>query len=148
MTTPTSVAVIGAGQAGLAASHLLGRAGVDHIVLERGRTGERWLARPCTSLRLLTPNWLSRLPGWLYAGPDPEGFMPARAVAGYLSAYAGASDAPVVHGAAVESVRTVDGGYRLTTAAGSWSARAVVVATGWCDQPAVPAAAAELDPGI
>ena len=145
MSTTTSVAVIGAGQAGLAVSALLGRAGVDHVVLERGRTGERWLARPWESLRLLTPNWLSRLPGWRYSGSDPNGFMPARAVADYLAAYAAASDAPIVHGAHVESVRADGDRYRVDTAVGTWSARAVVVATGWCDRPVIPASAAELD---
>jgi putative flavoprotein involved in K+ transport len=145
MPTTTSVAVLGAGQAGLAVSHLLGRAGVDHVVLERGSPGERWRARPWESLRLLTPNWLSRLPGWHYTGPDPEGFMPARAVADYLAGYALDSAAPVVTGADVESVRADGAGYRVGTSAGSWSARAVVVATGWCDQPYVPAGAAELD---
>lgn len=148
MTTTTSVAVIGAGQAGLAVSSLLGRAGVDHVVLERGRAGERWLARPWESLRLLTPNWLSRLPGWRYTGSDPNGFMPARAVADYLAAYAAAFDAPIVHSAHVESVRADGDGYRVDTAAGAWSARAVVVATGWCDRPLVPASAAELDGNV
>jgi putative flavoprotein involved in K+ transport len=144
MTIRTSVAVIGAGQAGLAVSHLLGRADVDHVVLERGRTGERWLARPWRSLRLLTPNWLSRLPGWRYTGPDPEGYLPARGVAGYLSCYAAASAAPVVHGADVHDLRRDDDGYRIATGAGSWSARAAVIATGWCDRPLIPATAAGL----
>jgi putative flavoprotein involved in K+ transport len=148
MSSTTSVAVIGAGQAGLAVSHLLGRAGIDHVVLERGRPGERWRARPWESLRLLTPNWLSRLPGWHYTGPDPEGFMPARAVADYLGGYALSSAAPVVAGADVESVRADDSGYRVRTSAGSWSARAVVVATGWCDRPFVPATAADLDADV
>ena len=70
----TSVVVIGAGQAGLAVSHLPGAADADHVVLERGRTAARWGNHPWHSLRLLTPNWLSRLPGHSYRGPDPAGF--------------------------------------------------------------------------
>ena len=73
----TSVVVIGAGQAGLAVSHLLSAAGTDHVVLERGRTAARWDAHAWQSLRLLTPNWMSRLPGHSYRGPDPAGFMRA-----------------------------------------------------------------------
>ena len=84
----TSVVVIGAGQAGLAVSHLLSAAGTDHVVLERGRTAARWDAHAWQSLRLLTPNWMSRLPGHSYRGPDPDGFMRAQEVGGYLRSYA------------------------------------------------------------
>ena len=97
--------VIGAGQAGLAVSHLLSAAGADHVVLERGRTAARWDSHPWQSLRLLTPNWLSRLPGHSYRGPDPAGFMRAAEVGGYLRGYAALSAAPVTEGAEVLSVR-------------------------------------------
>jgi len=133
------VAVIGAGQAGLAVSHLLTGAGVGHVVLERGRAAQRWDSYSWESLRLLTPNWLSRLPGHRYTGPEPAGFMSAAEVAGYLRCYA--VGAPVVEGAEVVSVRGCGAGYRVLTVAGSWSARVVVVATGWCDLPRVPAVA-------
>ena len=147
-TVPVPVAVIGAGQAGLAVSRLLTDSGIDHVVLERGRTGERWRSRPWESLRLLTPNWMSRLPGWRYTGSDPAGYMPARSVAGYLGAYADAFRAPVEHEAEVESVRMSAGGYVVDTPAGSWVARSVVAATGWCDRPFVPAVASALDPSL
>src|SRR3954470_22617345 len=62
------VAVLGAGQAGLAVSRLLTDAGVDHVVLDRGAPAQRWRSRPREALGLLTPNWMSRLPGWSYAG--------------------------------------------------------------------------------
>jgi putative flavoprotein involved in K+ transport len=146
--TTVPVAVIGAGQAGLAVSRLLTDAGVDHVVLERGRTGERWRSRPWEALRLLTPNWMSRLPGRHYTGPDPAGYMPAREVGHYLTSYAHAFTAPVVHGADVESVRSAGAGYRVATTAGRWIAGNVVVATGWCDRPSVPATASSLDPRL
>jgi putative flavoprotein involved in K+ transport len=66
--------IVGAGQAGLALSHCLAARGIDHVIFERGRIGERWTER-WDSLRLLTPNWMTRLPGWRYTGPDPDGFM-------------------------------------------------------------------------
>ena len=133
------VVIVGAGQAGLAVSHLLTSAGVDHVVLERGRAAQRWDSHSWESLRLLTPNWLSRLPGYRYAGDEPAGFMSAAEVAGYLRSYA--EGAPVVAGAEVMSVQNGGAGYRVVTGAGSWSASAVVVATGWCDLPRVPAVA-------
>ena len=59
----TTAVIIGGGQAGLAMSHCLSRFDVDHVVVERGQIGQRWRSQSWDSLRLLTPNWLSRLPG-------------------------------------------------------------------------------------
>ena len=67
----THTLVIGAGQAGLAMSRCLTDAGIDHVVLERGRTAERWRSERWELLRLLTPNWATRLPGWATAAPVP-----------------------------------------------------------------------------
>jgi putative flavoprotein involved in K+ transport len=134
--------VIGAGQAGLAMSRCLTRHGIDHVVLERGRVAERWRSERWDSLRLLTPNWMSRLPDWRYRGDDPDGFMRAAEYVDYLSAYAAA--APVLTGTAVRAVRPTNDGYRVETAGGTWLAGAVVIATGHCDTPAVPAMARNL----
>ena len=142
------VVVIGAGQAGLAVSRLLTTSGVDHVVLERGRIAERWASFGWESLRLLSPNWLSRLPDFRYTGPDPDGFMRAAEVAAYLRSYADFAAAPVVEGADVTAVERRGGRYRVTTGVGCWIADAVVVATGWCDVPHVPALATALDPRI
>ena len=81
----TDVAIIGAGQAGLAMSACLTARGIDHVVLERGRIAERWRHGSWDSLRLLTPNWLSELPGLRYAGPDPHGYMSKDEFIGYLT---------------------------------------------------------------
>jgi len=59
MTTVPAV-VIGAGHAGLAVSHVLGPAGIEHRALERGSLAQRWRSRPWQSPRLLTPNWMTR----------------------------------------------------------------------------------------
>jgi putative flavoprotein involved in K+ transport len=144
----TSVVVIGAGQAGLAVSHLLSAAGADHVVLERGRIAARWDSHPWQSLRLLTPNWLSRLPGHSYLGPDPAGFMRAGEVGDYLRSYAAVSAAPVTEGAQVLSVRRHADRYQVATTAGTWTAASVVLATGWCDFPYVPDLACGLDSRI
>jgi cation diffusion facilitator CzcD-associated flavoprotein CzcO len=144
----TSVVVIGAGQAGLAVSHLLGVAGIDHVVLERGRTAARWDSHTWKSLRLLTPNWLSRLPGHRYRGTDPAGFMAAAEVGDYLRSYAALSAAPVTEGVEVVSVRRCESTYRVVTTAGTWTAPSVVLATGWCDVPHVPDPASQLDSRI
>ena len=142
------VVVIGAGQAGLAVSRLLTARGVDHVVLERGRTAERWHARGWRSLRLLTPNWMTRLPGWSYTGSAPDGFMPTADVAGYLTDYAVSFAAPVIPGADVTSVRRHAGHLLVVSTRGAWTARGVVVATGACDLPAVPVMAERLHPAL
>lgn len=136
--------VIGGGQAGLAVSAYLTEAGRDHVVLERGRVGERWRIHGWDSLRLLTPNWMSRLPGWSYRGDEPDGFMPVAELVDHLQGYADAIDAPVRTGTSVTSVTRHGAGYRVCTDGGDWSTAHVVVATGACAEPYVPAAAARL----
>jgi putative flavoprotein involved in K+ transport len=137
----TQAVVIGGGQAGLATSRCLVEAGVDHVVLERGRVGERWRSERWESLRLLTPNWQSRLPGFRYRGPDPDGYMTMPEVAEFLERYARSFDAPLEPGTTVLGVDRRGAGYVVTTDRGDWLAASVVIATGHCDTPFVPAIA-------
>lgn len=136
--TSTGTVVVGAGQAGLALSRCLTERGHDHVVLERGRVAERWRSERWDSLRLLTPNWMTRLPGHRYRGTDPDGFMTAAEAARMFADYAAAFAAPVLERTEVEQV-THDGcRFVVRTSSGTWRADNVVVATGWCDRPAVP----------
>jgi putative flavoprotein involved in K+ transport len=134
--------VIGAGHAGLAVSRLLTFAGREHVVLDRGRVGERWRTARWDSLHLLTPTWVNRLPGWPTAG-DPDGFLSAGEFVGQLEKYADSFDAPVLTGTTVACLTTAPGGcYDVRTDHGTWRARSVVVATGPHAQPVVPASVA------
>jgi putative flavoprotein involved in K+ transport len=144
----THTLVIGAGQAGLAMSRCLTDDGVDHLVLERGRTAERWRSDRWDSLRLLTPNWASRLPGWSYQGSEPDGYMTAAELATYLDDYAGSFDAPIEEGSGVCALTRTDGGFAARTSDTTWCANNVVIATGWCDQPRVPGFAERLHPDV
>ena len=144
----TSTIIIGGGQAGLAASRCLTDRSIDHVVLERGRVAERWRTERWDSLRLLTPNWQSRLPGWTYQGSDPDGYMSMPEVVEYLERYSRSFDAPVLTGTAVTSVSVVDGGYRVVTDSGVWVASNVVIATGQCGRPLVPELGRELPDDI
>jgi putative flavoprotein involved in K+ transport len=134
----TITVVVGAGQAGLAASHFLSGRSIDHVVLERGEVANSWRYERWDSLRLLTPNWLSRLPGFRYEGPDPDGYMTMGEVAEFIEGYAARSDAPVRTGTNVTSVRPDGDGYQVTTSQGEISCRAVVVASGAFNRPSVP----------
>jgi putative flavoprotein involved in K+ transport len=140
----TDAIIIGAGQAGLAMSYCLGALNIEHVVLERGQVAERWRSERWESLRLLTPNWMCRFPGWSYQGADPDGFMTAAEVAAFLKEYASITRSPVVTGATVQSVRRVAGGYRVESTCGTWHAQCVVIATGHCDVPLVPSMAQRL----
>ena len=140
--------VIGAGHAGLAVSRLLTDAGRDHVVLDRGQVAERWRSERWDSLNLLTPRWMTRLPGWRYPGADQEGFMPVGELVGHLEQYAAASATPLVLGDEVHRVTLHRDRYRVETAGRSWQARHVVVATGATGRPNVPAGMDRLDPDI
>jgi putative flavoprotein involved in K+ transport len=135
------VAVVGAGQAGLAAGHELTELGVEHVVLERGRVGETWRGR-WDSFCLVTPNWTVQLPGGRYDGPDPDGFMPRDEIVAFLERYA--ARASVREGVDVKRVAPRNGGFVLETSQGELAAESVVVATGTYRRPHLPPAAASL----
>jgi putative flavoprotein involved in K+ transport len=109
-------------------------------VLERGELASSWRRERWDSLRLLTPNWQSRLPGLAYEGGDPDGYMTAAEVAELIERFAQSARAPVRTGTNVTSLRRAgDDGYRVTTEHGEIQARTVVIASGACNLPAVPA---------
>ncbi|QIG47164.1 NAD(P)-binding domain-containing protein [Nordella sp. HKS 07] len=134
----TDVAIVGAGQAGLAMSRCLSVLGVDHVLFERGAVGARWRTHVWESLRLLTPNWLNGLPDSPYQGDDPDGFMRHGDFLARLEAYADMIGAPVMSDTEVLSLAREPEGFCLTTSRGTWRSRAVVVATGQCDLPRLP----------
>jgi len=140
--------VIGAGHAGLAMSHCLTSRSIDHVVLERGEVANSWKTERWDSLRLLTPNWQSRLPGHGYEGDHPDGFRTMPETIAFLERYAEKSGAPVQSGTAVTAVAGTAEGFRVSTSQGEWQCQTVVIATGACNIPCVPAVAAALPPGI
>jgi putative flavoprotein involved in K+ transport len=140
--------IVGAGQAGLSLSHELGAAGVDHVVLERGRVGETWRGR-WDSFCLVIPNWTVQLPGGRYSGDDPDGFMPKNEIVGHLVAYAESFRAPVREGVTVTSLEPAEhGGFLLRTSSGEIRANDVVLASGGYQKPYRPAAAAQLPASV
>jgi putative flavoprotein involved in K+ transport len=139
----TETVIIGAGQAGLSLSRYLAAARRPHVVLDRGRIGERWRSERWDSLTLLTPNWLNRLDG---APPhdDEHGFLGRDGFVRYLERYA--AFAPVREHVTVRRVeRARDEGFRVATDAGTWHARNVVVATGDSADPFMPSLAVTLE---
>ncbi len=117
-------------------------------MLERGEVANSWRRERWDSLRLLTPNWQSRLPGLRYDGVDPDGYMSVAEVVELVTRFAVVARAPVRAGTNVTSLRRIADGYALTTNRGEIRARAVLIATGACNQPTVPGFADALPPEV
>jgi len=109
------------------------------VVLERGEVANSWRRERWNSLRLLTPNWQTRLPGYRYEGADPDGFMTSAEVVEFVSGFAVATAAPVRTQTTVTSVRPTDDGYHIVTDTGDLHCRCLVLASGACNLPSVPA---------
>jgi putative flavoprotein involved in K+ transport len=133
--------VIGAGHTGLAVSHFLSECSIDHVVIERGEVANSWRTERWDSLRLLTPNWQSRLPGMAYDGSDPDGYMTMPEVVDFIDSYARRVDAPVQANTTVTSLRPNSSGHEVVTDQGIWVSPTVVLATGGFNLPDVPALA-------
>ena len=142
------VVVIGAGHAGLAASYLLSQHGVKHVVLERGEVANSWRNERWDSLKLLTPNWQTRLPGYYYAGDDPDGYMGMSDLVDLLGDYAEYSKAPIRTHTTVTSVRRENGVYRVATTGGEYMATSVIIASGACNIASVPAVSRNMPASI
>ena len=144
----TTAVVVGAGHAGLAMSRRLTERSIDHVVLERGEVAHSWRTQRWPTLRLLTPNWQTRLPGHDYTGDDPDGFMPAADVAATLTAYAHLVGAPVHTATTVHTLRAGPRGFEIQANDDLLHAQAVVLATGACALPAIPAVADAVPPPV
>ena len=137
----TDCVVIGAGHCGLAMSYHLTNLSIDHVVLERGEIANSWKHERWDSLRLLTPNWQTRLPGYSYSGDNPDGFMKVSELTEFIEEYARLISAPVKQKTEVSSVKVQDNGYEVKTSRGTWWCKSVVIASGACNRANVPAIA-------
>ena len=140
----TPVVVIGAGQAGLAMSYHLTARSIDHVVLDKGEVAQSWRTERWDSLRLLTPNWMSRLPGHCYAGSDTDGYMTRDETIRFLEDYCGSFGAPVRTGVTVERVSARAAGFEVVTDQMSWRCDVVVAATGASSEPRLPPVASQM----
>jgi putative flavoprotein involved in K+ transport len=139
------VVVVGAGQAGLAASFHLARAGIDHVVLERGSVGESWRSQRWDSFYLNTPNWSNALPGAPFLSEAPDAFAPPDDLLSFFEGYVRSFGLPVRTNCSVTSLERRPGGdYELVTEAGTVVSRTVILATGSMSRPRIPVMARHL----
>lgn len=148
MTEHINTIVIGAGQAGLAASYYLKQQNRSHVVLEKQRIGEAWRSGKWDSFTLVSPNWTLRLPGFHYTGDHPDGFFTRDEVVQYLEDYVRLFNPPVQTGVQVTCVRSTTDGLLVETNKGAFAAHNVIVATGAFQKPRIPAYAAQIAPHI
>jgi putative flavoprotein involved in K+ transport len=140
--------IIGAGHSGLAMSRRLTERSIDHVVLERGEVANSWRTERWDSLRLLTPNWQSRLPGMRPDNRDPEGFMAGPDVVALIDSYASTIDAPVQTATAVTRVTARGPGFQVTTNRGVWDCATVVIASGTASIANIPSLASAVPASI
>jgi putative flavoprotein involved in K+ transport len=143
--TMLDTVVLGAGQAGLGVSYYLNRDRRQHVVLERGRIGESWLAQRWASFKLNTPNFMNVLPGLRYNGPEPDGFWRTDELVHYFQQYVEYFRLPVRTGITVVSVaRSMDEPhFMVTTRVNAREeefilSRSVVIAAGIQHTPRIP----------
>lgn len=155
MTTSAHVpvAIVGGGQAGLSVSWHLSRAGIAHVVLESHTPVHAWTDGRWDNFTLVTPNWHCKLPGYVYDGPDPDGFMTRDEVVAWLQGWLQTFEAPVrTHTRVSKLVQRGEGGFALTleTPSGAelLTCDDAVVATGGYPLPVIPAYAGSLDAGV
>jgi putative flavoprotein involved in K+ transport len=129
-------------------SRCLADRSIDHLLLDRGEVAHTWRTERWDSLRLLTPNWQSRLPGFSYNGDDPDGYRTLPEVIDFIGSYAKAISAPLRTHTTVTSVRSTEAGYLVRTDQGNWQCRAIVLASGACNIARVPAFANQVPPSI
>ena len=129
-------------------SRCLSERSIDHVLLERGEVANSWRTERWDSLRLLTPNWQSRLPGYRYTGDDPDGFMTMPEVVRFVDSYSRLIDAPVRTRSAVTSLRPSGSAYVVSTEREEWRCRCVVLASGGFNLPALPAFHEAIPAGI
>lgn len=151
--THVPVVVVGAGQAGLSVSWYLGRAGIEHLVLEAVTPVHAWSDTRWDNFTLVTPNWHCRLPGYSYNGPDPDGFMTRDQVVEWLNGWLATFTPPLrTHTRVTKLTNHIKGGFELTVedAADSHTLTCdhAVIATGGYPLPVIPPFAATLDPSI
>ena len=148
MTEQVDTIIVRGGQGGLATSYHLTLQGREHVILEQAeRAAEAWRHR-WDSFTLITPNWMTRLPGAEYQGDDPDGFMPRDKVIAYFEEYVRRFELPIRYGIRVTAVEPTETGYLVRTGKTEYKAANVVMATGMYQHPRIPILSADLSPEI
>lgn len=143
--------IIGGGQAGLATSYHLKQLGREHVIFDAAdKPAHAWRDDRWDSFTFVTPNWSIRLPGAMYEGNNPDGFLPKDEIVAYFERYVEKCNLPVRFNITVLEVAPLESGkgYQVKTSNGVYQAKNVVVATGSFQKPKIPAFGADIPAGI
>jgi len=130
------VIIVGAGHSGLSVSYFLKQKQVEHIVFERGETGNSWATQRWDSFALNTPTCMNILPGDKYEGDCADGFMHRDEFVTYLKQYADKFQLPVLNNTNVFSVQKNqdENVFEVSTESenekSDWICKQVVIASG------------------
>jgi len=130
--------VIGAGQAGLAASEHLFNHNIDHIILEKDRIVERWRTSRWDSLVANGPAWHDRFPTLEFSELNQDSFASKESVVRYFEKFAKKINAPVYENVNVLEVTKGNNFFLIKTSNGEYEAKNIIVATGAFQVPVIP----------
>ena len=140
MTKYINTIVVGAGQAGLAASEHLSNNNIEHIIFERDRIVERWRSCRWDSLVANGPAWHDRFPSLEFTNAEPNSFVSKDRVVQYFEEFAKKIKAPIHVNVNIEKVEKNSSNtkFLVTTSDALYEADNVIVATGAFQEPIIP----------
>ncbi len=134
----TNTIVIGAGQAGLSVSYCLKKLGIEHLVLERGKIANGWRENRWDSFRLITPNYMTQLPGFAYKGKSPKGFDSRDQMIKFFEEYVKKFALPILENVEVKKIGKIHDGFEVKTGNETYVAKNVIIAIGSFHKPRIP----------
>lgn len=141
--------IVGAGQAGLAASYHLKQFAREHIIFEAADIPAHvWRDDRWDSFTFVTPNWTIQLPGAVYEGHEPDGFLSKTEILAYFQGYFEKYQFPIQFNTTVTEVASVADGYQVTANGKAYHAKNVVMATGSFQKPKIPAYSTGIPAGV
>jgi putative flavoprotein involved in K+ transport len=141
--------IVGGGQAGLAISYYLTQQGRHNVILEQAsQPAEAWRNHRWDSFTLVTPNWMTRMPGAEYSGNDPDSFLPLKEIVAYFENYIDSFSLPIQYNTRVTTIEAKDNAYIVSTTGPTYEAANVVIATGLFQRPRIPSFSANISAGI
>ncbi|WP_417886038.1 NAD(P)-binding domain-containing protein [Zunongwangia sp.] len=146
------VAIIGAGQAGLATSYYLQKSGINHIVLEKNVIGSSWVSQRWDSFKMNTPNWMTALPEMPLTKAISQQFMTKNEFVAYLKAYVQKFKLPIVEEHQVLQLKKQTDSFTILAANKGKrleiKADFVVIASGIMNKPKFPKLAQKIPDNI